>query len=92
MKRDQIRIGPEIGPGVRTAVMRDVEGDHAVLMTQVRDGVPIPDGSEIVEIDTTCREGWHDVISRSGPVQVATPAYREGYDRIFGKRVEVGQA
>lgn len=24
--------------------------------------------------------------ARSGPAQVATPAYREGYDRIFGKQ------
>lgn len=28
---------------------------------------------------------------RSGPAQVATPAYRAGYDRIFGK-TRVGQA
>lgn len=27
----------------------------------------------------------------NGPAQVATPAYREGYDRIFGKK-EVGLA
>ncbi len=28
----------------------------------------------------------------SGPAQVATPRYREGYDRIFGKKKEVGLA
>lgn len=27
-----------------------------------------------------------------GPPQVATPAYREGYDRIFGKKQKVGLA
>jgi hypothetical protein len=27
-----------------------------------------------------------------GPAQVATKEYREGYDRIFGKRGEVGLA
>jgi hypothetical protein len=32
--------------------------------------------------DTTC----------DGPAQVATPAYREGYDRIFGTKPAVGQA
>lgn len=28
----------------------------------------------------------------SGPPQVATPAYRDGYDRIFGKKPAVGLA
>ena len=28
----------------------------------------------------------------TGPAQVATPAYRAGYDRIFGKKQKVGIA
>jgi len=32
------------------------------------------------------------VVTLSGPPQVATPAYRAGYDRIFGKKQEVGIA
>jgi len=30
--------------------------------------------------------------NQSGPPQVETPAYREGYDRIFGKKPSVGLA
>lgn len=41
---------------------------------------PLPDGS------------YAPTGVRSGPAQVATEAYRECYDRIFGGRQTVGQA
>jgi hypothetical protein len=58
---------------------------------EVKDGQPIPEGAELIQVGAEDGEGWRDVTTvykseRSGPAQVATPAYREGYDRIFGKQ------
>lgn len=33
-----------------------------------------------------------DVAGKAGPAMVATPAYRDGWDRIFGAKAVVGQA
>jgi hypothetical protein len=51
-------------------------------------------GSEIAHISPEDSDGWHEVqtLYRNGPAQVATPKYREGYDRIFGKKPDVGLA
>jgi hypothetical protein len=48
-----------------------------------------------VRVEEYEEDGWHDIETvyrvSDGPAQVATPAYRAGYDRIFGKK-EVGLA
>jgi len=107
--KDQIQIGPEVSPGRRIAVRR--RGDEVTVGTfgGMKEGRPIPEGAELVRVDPTCHDGWHDATvlyshsalepepeeveetHGSGPAQVATPAYREGYDRIFGKQ-KVGLA
>jgi hypothetical protein len=63
----------------------------------MKDGDPIPEGAEIIRAGPEDDDGWRDVTTiygeqRTGPAQVASPQYREGYDRIFGKKPEVGLA
>ena len=94
MKKDRIMFGPEMAPGTRVAVRRGDEGDQTVVVRRIEDGAYMPSGSEIVSIEKECRCGWHDTTTlyRNGPAQVATPAYRDGYDRIFGTKSVVGCA
>lgn len=101
---DRVSLGPHIGPHARLAV-RERDGEQELtLVGPLRDGVPLPDHAEIVHLeapDCTC-DGWQAATTlyrpserrttESGPVQVATPAYRDGYDRIFGKQPTVGLA
>lgn len=74
--------------------------------SEAKDGKPIPPGAELVNIGPSNKTGWRPGESiyggrenpdtrraaSDGPAQVATPAYRDGYDRIFGKKATVGQA
>lgn len=103
-KIDRVRLGPHVGPNTRVAVReRDGEKELA-LVGPARDGVPLPDGAEIIDLDNpdcSCG-GWQDVTTlygpgeqratEGGPAQVATESYRSGHDRIFGKKPVVGVA
>lgn len=100
-KKDQVRLGAEIGPNTRL-VERRVGGRIAQgTLTPVRDGQPLTPGTELVKL-TPGEDEWHDIETLyrheqiepalSGPPQVATPEYRKGYDRIFGKKPAVGLA
>lgn len=102
-QKDQVNIGPPIAPGVRAVARR--RGDDITIGTfaEFKEGKPIAEGSEIMHVGAPDDEGWCDVDSlyrhggearatSDGPPQVATPAYREGYDRIFGKKPAVGLA
>lgn len=90
--KDQLRA-------VAGNVVRRRKGDEETfgVLAPLEDGRPLPEGAEIVKVALR-RDGddWHDVEvlyrNASGPAQVATPAYREGYDRIFGKKPTVGVA
>lgn len=91
--KDEVNVGPEVAPGVRVAVRRDETGERVVTLRKAVDGAPMGPTTELVEVDPECRGGWHSVRSiYRGPPQVATDAYREGYDRIFGGRQTVGAA
>jgi hypothetical protein len=91
---DEIAIGPEVSPGAYAALRRRNGEVQRVLVRLAQDGKPIQPGSELVIVgDSSCECGdghWRKLESvygeRSGPAQVATPAYRNGYDRIFGKQ------
>jgi hypothetical protein len=99
-QKDQIRFGPEVGPGRRVAFRRRGENTEIGITADVKDGRPIAQDVELLKISDRDGDGWHDVETiyqheertSSGPAQVATLAYREGYDRIFGKRPAVGLA
>lgn len=93
---DEILFGPEIAPGVRSALRRSPDGSiREVTCSPLKDGATLQPSSEIANVSKTSEGGWHkltDVYKLSGPPQVATPRYREGYDRIFGKKQKVGLA
>ena len=68
--------------------------DHSAqvgTLQQVRDGVPIPPGTEMVTAASR-GDGSYEVTdsyvhgaaaAHGGPAQVATPDYRAGWDRVF---------
>lgn len=93
-KSDEIRFGAQIAPGTHVATRRDDEGEREVVVRTPGDGTPIVPGTEILSVNPKCSDGWHQIqtLYRSGPPQVATPAYRKSYDRIFGKKPDVGLA
>lgn len=90
----KIKVGEEIGPGVRVALRQDEDGDRLVTIRKMRDGETVAPGREVAHVGDADGDGWQGVTTlyKSGPAQVATPAYREGYDRIFGTKGQVGQA
>lgn len=99
MKKDKLRIGAEIAPNTRL-VERRGERPSLGTLAPMREGQPLSEGAELVKITPGEDDEWHDVetiyrheprAELSGPPQVATEAYREGYDRIFGKQ-KVGLA
>ena len=103
MKKDKIALGAFIGPDERIGVRQRASGElDVVTFSTIREGEPLQESTEIVRIedpDCSCG-GWQESetiykmpkAGGDGPAQVATPAYREGYDRIFGKKPAVGLA
>lgn len=70
------------------------DGVEVAQIAPIREGHPMAPGTEILRrIDGCCFESVGKVPGgHSGPAQVASPAYRESYERIFGGRAERGQA
>ena len=94
--KNQIRLSPE-NQGRGAAIRRNGDGFGFGTFSEVKEGQPIREGAELIRIGPEDDDGWRDVTSiyeheRSGPAQVATPAYRDGYDRIFGGKQKMGLA
>jgi hypothetical protein len=91
---DEISIGPEIAPGAHLALRRQGDEIREVVIRPAKDGEPLRPNSELAHVGAPRDDHWRDLTSiyKSGPAQVATPAYREGHDRIFGKKQKVGLA
>lgn len=82
--------GPELPGGGRMAVHH--KPDHILEPTIIhpfREGVSIPDeaillrrreDSNIYDVEESISE------MKNGPSQISTKAYREGYERTFGKK------
>jgi hypothetical protein len=94
---DEIQFESEIAPGVYSALRRSPDGEiRQITCSPTQDGAPVRPGAELANVSAESRDGWRKLTSLykaagDGPAQVATPAYREGYDRIFGKQ-KVGLA
>jgi hypothetical protein len=93
----EIELGPEISDGVRVGVRRRGDEAQLVSLTTMKDGTPLVPGSELIDIKEQGGRYMAKTIYKvplaggDGPAQVATPAYRDSYDRIFGKQ-KVGLA
>lgn len=91
--RDRVRFD-SLSPHGSIIGTRERDGKSGpVALVPAAYGVPIPEGGEIVHVGADDPDGWRnvEVLYRNGPAQVATDAYRTGYDRIFGKQ-KVGSA
>ena len=76
------------------ALVADEAGIRPITYTPVGDDEAVP-GTEVVTF--TPHGGGSTLFDAhyfrlSGPPQVATPAYCSGWDRIFGKKQDVGEA
>lgn len=103
-EKEEIAFGPEIAPGIHTAIRRRGNEVKQVLIRRSKEGEPILPGTELVVVgESTCECSgghWRELKTlyknqrptEDGPAQVATPEYRKGYDRIFGKKQKVGLA
>ncbi len=93
----EIGLGPEISDGVRVGVRRQGDETQLVSLTTMKDGTSLVPGSEIVDIEEQGGRYMAKTLYKvplaggDGPAQVATPAYRDGWNRVFGKK-EVGLA
>ncbi len=101
--KTRISLGPVIGPNARLARCERDGNVRTVVVKKAHDGVPLHDGVELASVENPdCMCGhWQDVTplyggesraTESGPAQVANEAYRDGHDRIFGKKPTVGLA
>jgi hypothetical protein len=95
-KDEEIAFGPEIAPGVCAALRRSPDGEvRRVVCTPMREGASLAPGSEVAHVGEATGDGaWRKLtrLYKVGPAQVATPEYREGSDRIFGKKQKAGLA
>jgi len=82
--------------GIRAAEFRKLE-DGKPIMGEFVEMTP-REGSPLLNAEFTRLPGMPTLepqvtrSTRSGPPNVATPAYREGWDRIFGKKSDIGEA
>ena len=97
-EKRKVRFKRRVGPDSYVGTRRDEDGsEHEILIREPTEGSPIYPGTEIMTVDAHCDGGWHaaETVYRSGgegPAQVATDEYREGWDRIFGNKPDVGLA
>lgn len=87
-------VGSELRAGVKQVVV-DRDGDMVLgELTPVEDGKPI--SGDLVEIDEAHPDenGWCPMktLYSKGPPKVSTRKFCDEYDRIFGKRRNVGLA
>jgi hypothetical protein len=95
----EVALGPALSDGSHIGVRRRNGELEPIRFGGMKDGAAIPPGAEVVDVDAKSDGPWRKaktlyrvpLAAGDGPAQVATPAYRSGYDRIFGKK-EVGLA
>jgi len=92
--KTRFKIGPCLGNGRHAALVEKDGQEHETTVKFAKEGESVAPGQSLVQLGASDNEGWHEgtVLFHNGPAQVATPAYRDGYDRIFGKKTEVGMA
>jgi hypothetical protein len=90
---DVVLVGPELSSSGWAVLRQRSDKLEAGVMKPVRDGEPLAGGAELVRLqqrDEHPRLFDVDVLATiptrtaSGPPQVATDAYRAGWEMIFG--------
>ena len=89
---EEVRIGPELRPGVHAAIRHTEDHQTSLgLAFRCENGKPLPANAEPLEHIEGNRYRTSP-LEHVGPSRAATPAYRDGWDRIFGGKQPVGQA
>lgn len=89
--------GPELPNGDRLCIAHHNHETRIGVLQKMRPGEPLPDHAHLVSpIEGTPMYEIGESVADlkrggKGPAKVNSKAYREGYDRIFGKK-EIGQA
>lgn len=87
---DKLRVIAHHGDHMHTVRERDGEIIGAGLARPCESAADLVPGAEVAE---PCGDGTYRVTGRiPGGGQVATPAYRDSWERTFGGKVEVGKA
>jgi len=97
---DELMAGPELPGGARPYIRHTPDHQfQAGVMRPVREGEALYDGAFHLEHKDGPIYRVTDLYSKSeatlghkGPANVTSPAFRENYDNIFGKKVAVGSA
>lgn len=90
----QCAIGPDMGNGQHPVIVVHEGGSvHSGMARAYKEGEPMLPGDSIVEVvphEHGCGIGSYRTLyaqePHSGPAQVATEAYRRGWEAIFGKK------
>lgn len=103
---DIVKVGPDLGEGVRPFVRQKGEEVAAGVLCPMREGQPL-NGADVVALHPTGEPDAFRVETlyaggkaaapapageSKGPAKVTTPAYRQGWDALFGKKPTVGVA
>jgi hypothetical protein len=88
---DLVIMGPPVGDeGAHLCQRRSAEGIDFQVIRPIQEGEPIPDNA--VDLKHISGPFYSSTPARKGPSTAASPAFRSGWDRIFGKSADVGQA
>jgi hypothetical protein len=87
---DTIVLGPKLSCGHHLAI-RERNGEPIALGSalSIKDPSQVPEGSEVF---TKRADGVYRRVGHAGPALVASPEFKDGWERIFGGKQEVGQA
>jgi hypothetical protein len=98
--KDLVRLGDPVGERVCPFIRHKADCSiQTGFLRKARDGEPLSAGA--VQLGNPQGDGVYEVLDEvapvvaldhSGPAQVASDAYRDGWDGIFGKRQPVGEA
>jgi hypothetical protein len=93
-KRDRVWVGPTLSDGNRPFIRETETGPSAGIMGEVSSDVPTPHSLvELEHVAGCCFEVTSEVkFTGKGPAKVTSRAYSKGWDNIFGKKPDVGQA
>jgi hypothetical protein len=88
--------GPQLSGGARMCLHHGTDHTTRIgVMKPMEDGKPI--GEDAVLLEQREGTGLYNVVGsvsdlKKGPSKVNSPAFRSGWDRIFGKPATVGSA
>lgn len=93
-RKDKVWLGPELPGGTRPLFRETPEGERSVGYTGPKGSLPRVDSElDLEHVEGCMYEVTGEVkFTAAGPSQVASPAYRDGWSRIFGAKAPVGQA